>query len=153
VKARLAVANLVATWFGCGLSPVAPGTVGSLGTIPLYLLLRSSPALVYWGSVALVIALGTWAAQRVAESRGDKDPQRVVVDEVAGVLIAAGFVRERELGWQLAALVGFRVFDIWKPGPIRRAESLPPIGFGIMADDLLAGLVAGLIVFSLASVL
>jgi phosphatidylglycerophosphatase A len=153
VKARLAVANLVATWFGCGLSPLAPGTVGTLGTIPLYALLRATTAPVYWASVALVTGLGTWAAQRVAESRGDKDPQRVVIDEVAGVLIAAGFVRERELGWQVLAFVGFRVFDIWKPGPIRRAEHLPPIGFGIMADDLLAGLVAGLITLSLAALI
>lgn len=152
MKARLAVANLVATWFGCGLSPVAPGTVGSLGTIPLFWLLRGSPAAVYWGSVLLLTLLGTWAAQRVAESRGDKDPQRVVVDEVVGSLIALGCVRHQGLGWLLAAFVGFRLFDIFKPGPIRRAEHLPPIGFGIMADDLLAGLAAGLILLLLLSV-
>ncbi|MET0413326.1 MAG: phosphatidylglycerophosphatase A [Polyangiaceae bacterium] len=153
MTARVTFANVVATWFGCGLSPVAPGTVGSLGTLPLFFLLRGAAAPIYWGVVLLVTVLGIWSSQVVAETRGDKDPQRVVIDEVAGVLIALGWVRERQLVWLLLALALFRLLDIYKPGLIRPAERLPPIGLGIMADDLLAGLVAGLISFTLASVL
>lgn len=144
MKAHVAVANLVATWFGCGLSPIAPGTLGALGALPLFVVLAPLGDLAYWSIVIALSALGIWAAQVVSVSRNEKDPQRVVIDEVAGILIALGFVRERELVWQLAALVAFRLLDIYKPGPIASAERLPPHGFGIMADDLLAGLVAGL---------
>jgi phosphatidylglycerophosphatase A len=139
------LARLLATWFGCGRSPYAPGTVGSLGALPVhFLLVRCSP-LVHLLGVLASIAVGIWAAQRYASDRGEKDPQSAVIDEVAGTLIALGLTRGQGLWAQAAGLVLFRVFDIWKPGPIHRAESVPPLGLGIMLDDLLAGLVAGLI--------
>ena len=145
--ARL-LAHGLATWFGCGLSPRAPGTVGSLGAVPLHLLLARAPAPLHAAAVLLLSAAGTWAAQRYATTSGEDDPQRVVIDEVAGTLIAMGLVRNAPASIQLAALVAFRVFDIWKPGPIRRVEHVQPAGVGIMLDDLLAGACAGAIVYA-----
>jgi phosphatidylglycerophosphatase A len=144
-KPSATAARWLATWFGCGLSPRAPGTLGSLGALPLHFLLCSLPRGVHGGLVLLTTGVGVWAAQQYAVSRGEQDPQRVVIDEVAGSLIAMGLVRDHGLGVQLAALVLFRVFDIWKPWPIRRMEHLKPLGVGIMFDDVLAGLIAGLL--------
>ncbi|MEN9578889.1 MAG: hypothetical protein RJA70_1898 [Pseudomonadota bacterium] len=137
------VAYALATWLGSGYSKVAPGTAGSLATLPLYWLLRRSHPVVYFSSTVLITAVGVWAAQVVADDLDDKDPSLVVIDEVAGALIALGFVRDRSLASQVAAWLLFRVFDILKPGPIARAEKMKPAGVGIMADDVLAGLVAG----------
>lgn len=138
-----AVASVIATWFGCGLSPWAPGTAGALGTVPLHLLLCRLGAPVHFAAVAAVSALGFWAAQRYAEQRGQTDPSRVVIDEVAGTLIALGMVRNQGVPAMVIAFIAFRALDIWKPGPIRRLEHTRPLGAGIMLDDLLAGLGAG----------
>ena len=104
-------AELLASWFGCGRSPIAPGTAGSLGAVPLHLLLRSLGPVPYWTATALITALGIWASDRVCKSSGEKDPQWIVIDEVAGTLIAMGLVRRRSLAVRLAALVVFRVLD------------------------------------------
>ncbi len=143
-------AFVLATWFGFGKAPKAPGTVGAMGALLLYLPLRHTSSGVYWGVTLAVTLIGTWAAHRAALESGDPDPGWVVIDEVAGVLIALGLVRSDGLFVEAAAWVLFRVLDIWKPGPIHAAERLPPKGFGIMADDLLAGAVAGLLAGLLA---
>jgi phosphatidylglycerophosphatase A len=142
---RITLARWLATWFGCGLSPRAPGTVGSLGAVPLHLLLATTPVPVHIAAAVLMAGVGVWAAQHYATDCGEIDPQKVVIDEVAGTVIAMGMVRAAPLAVQCAALVAFRVFDIWKPWPIRRLEHLRPIGVGIMFDDLLAGVMAGLL--------
>jgi len=136
-------AKVLASWFGCGKSPIAPGTVGSLGALPLHVVLRSLGPLPYWTATLSLTALGIWASERVCESSGEKDPQWIVIDEVAGTLIATGLVRRRSLAVRLAALLLFRVLDVAKPGPVNRAQELKPEGFAVMADDLLAGLAAG----------
>ncbi len=136
-------AELLASWFGCGRFPTAPGTVGSLGALPLHFALRALGPVPYWTGVAVVSALGIWASQRVSRLSGEKDPQWVVIDEVAGTLIAMGLVSRRSLAVRLAAMLVFRVLDITKPGPIDKAQYLKPAGLGIMADDLLAGVAAG----------
>ena len=141
-------ARLVATWFGCGYSKVAPGTVGTLGTLPLAYVLHRLGIVPYWCGTVAVTALGVWASTRVANELGVEDPQSVVVDEVSGTLIAIGL--GSGLGWHrdfvvaLIAVAAFRLFDIWKPGPIDSVQSLPK-GWGIMADDVLAGIAAGLL--------
>lgn len=140
------VARWLATWFGCGLSPRAPGTVGSLGAVPLHLLLALAPPAVHAAAAVAIAALGVWAAQQYALGCGQRDPQRVVIDEVAGTVIAMGLVRHAPLSVQCAALVAFRLFDIFKPWPIRRLEHLEPPGVGIMFDDLLAGVFAGALI-------
>lgn len=138
----------LATWFGCGLSKFAPGTVGSLGAVPLIWAL--SHWQLVWLNVLLIAVLsigGAWSAHIVAKHRGDDDPSLVVIDEVAGVLIASTCVMFADYRFQILAWVLFRVFDITKPGPIRTLEHTKPVGLGIMLDDLLAGLVAGALAF------
>jgi len=138
-------AEVLATWFGCGKSKVAPGTVGAFGTLPLHLALRCLGPGPYWATTFALTLAGLWASQRVSEASGDDDPSSVVIDEVAGTLIAMGLVQHRRLAVRLAAFALFRVFDIAKPGPIDRSQHLKPAGLGIMADDVLAGVLAGLI--------
>lgn len=136
-------AFVLGTWFGCGLSRVAPGTVGSLGTVPLHLVLATLPLHLHAMAVVGVTLAGIWSAGVVARRLGTKDPQIVVIDEVAGTLIAMGCVRDLGPAALALAFALFRALDITKPGPIRRAEQLTPVGLGVMADDLLAGALAG----------
>lgn len=136
-------ARLLATWFGCGLAPKAPGTVGSIGAVPLHLALCSLGPLPHAAIVLAISGLGIWASNEVAKAEGIEDPQKVVIDEVAGTLIAMGMVSGSGIGIRLLALALFRVLDITKPGPIDSVQRLSPPGVGIMADDLLAGLGAG----------
>lgn len=137
--------RLIATWFGCGNSPIAPGTVGSLGTLPLHFALKALGPQVYFAAAVASVVAGVWAAQRTAVALGEKDPQRVVIDEVAGTLISMGLCQGRSLKAQFLALALFRILDIVKPGVIDKVQRLKPPGVGIMADDVLAGIVAGVI--------
>jgi len=136
------VALLLGTWFGCGYFPKGPGTVGSLAAIAM----AASGVPPDWAA-ALLILPGVWAAGRVAALQGRRDPPMVVVDEVIGQWITLAAVP-----WSpAAALAGFllfRLFDIVKPWPVRRLESLPG-GWGVMMDDVGAG-VLGAIVLRLA---
>lgn len=138
------VAKALALWFGCGRSPWAPGTAGALGAIPLYLLLKRLHPLAYAATTVALTAAGVWASQKTAEALGEEDPSSVVIDEVVGALIALGFVRNGSLGAQGLAWLLFRAFDIAKPGPVDTLQDLKPAGVGIMADDVAAGLLAGL---------
>ena len=139
------LARWLGTWLGCGRAPIAPGTVGTLGTLPLHFVLKRLSPPLYWTSVAAVTMAGVWASGKMSERLMDDDPPCVVIDEVAGALVALGLVRGK--GWRsgLLALVLFRLLDIWKPPPVRAAERVRPPAVGIMADDLVAGGLAGLI--------
>jgi phosphatidylglycerophosphatase A len=128
----------VAVWFGCGHVPIAPGLAGTLGAIPLYLLIRPFGPLAVAAAAAVVTAVGIWAAGIVERRLGGKDPQIVCVDEVAGVLVTwiAAPPTTRAL---VVGVIAFRVFDQFKPWPARRAERLKG-GPGIVLDDVAAGL-------------
>jgi phosphatidylglycerophosphatase A len=150
---------------GVGLIPLAPGTWGSAVGVGVYLLLVSGSEKVFnyvvergldlspqafpnvLNTVLLLTILavslaGTWAATRAEKLLGKKDPGAVVVDEVAGQLITFLFVPWLAGPWTVfAGFLAFRVFDIWKPYPVRRLEGLGG-GLGIMADDMLAGFYA-----------
>ena len=132
------VARVLATWFGCGLIRGAPGTMGTLGAIPLYLLLRPHGPLAVALAAMILTAVGVWAADVVAKKTQIKDPQFVVIDEVAGVLITliAAPPTWRAL---LLGFVLFRLLDQWKPWPARQAERNLPGGWGIVFDDVAAG--------------
>ena len=160
-------ALLFATAFGLGYLPMAPGTWGSLAGVGVAYFLwgQLPPDIKYhearyvlryphlWLLVLGFVSLGgVWAAGRVAGYLATRDPQIVVIDEVSGQLLAfsAGpalllnpFVQGGAFNWKyyLLGFILFRVFDIWKPYPANRAESLPG-GWGIMADDWVAGLYA-----------
>jgi phosphatidylglycerophosphatase A len=136
-------AHALAKWFGCGNVPVAPGTAGSIGAVPLHIALRLLPIPLHLAAIAAVTAVGVWSANEVAKELGTEDPQCVVIDEVAGTLLAMGMVRSRSIGAQVAALLLFRLFDVWKPGPIDASQNMKPEGVGIMVDDVLAGILAG----------
>ncbi len=144
----MSLARLLATWFGCGYAKRAPGTVGTLGALPLVYALHTLGIVPYWLGTFLVTAVGVWASTRTSLELGEEDPQSVVIDEVSGVMIAVGIASglafRSSLVSAAVAVVFFRVFDIWKPGPIDSVQSLPR-GFGIMADDVLAGIAAGMI--------
>jgi len=132
------VATWIAIGFGIGRIPIAPGTFGTLLGVALYLVLRELSAIPYVAVVLLLFAVGT-ACCRLAERRlGAVDHQAIVIDEVVGCLITLWLAPP---GWiWLAIGFGlFRLFDIWKPFPIRRLEHLPG-GVGVMADDVLAGI-------------
>jgi phosphatidylglycerophosphatase A len=136
VKRR--IAYILATWFGCGRVPLAPGTAGTLGAIPLFLLLRpGGPLLVLLVAAALAV-IGIWAAGEVVVSTGQGDPQIVVIDEVVGVLVT---LAASGPSWTnvVAGFVLFRIFDQWKPWPARKLESLHG-GFGVVMDDVAAGI-------------
>jgi phosphatidylglycerophosphatase A len=137
----------VATFFGAGFGKPGPGTWGSVAAALLWAAesMGSHPSahtqlvgLLIW--IALAIVLGIPAATIVARESGRKDPQFVVIDEVAGQWIALLFC-PADLRHGLIALILFRLFDITKPFPIRRLESLPE-GWGIVLDDVAAGLYA-----------
>ncbi|MCC6522278.1 MAG: phosphatidylglycerophosphatase A [Polyangiaceae bacterium] len=131
------LARALALWFGCGLVPYAPGTAGTLGAIPLYLLVRPYGLGVVLATAVGLTAVGIWAAGRVAVHTGTHDPQIVVIDEVAGVFVTWLAAPDSAAGL-VTGVVLFRVFDIGKPWPARRAERLAG-GWGIVLDDLAAG--------------
>jgi phosphatidylglycerophosphatase A len=130
------LALVLGTWFGCGFIPKAPGTAGTLGALPLYLLLvRWGPWAVAGGG-GVITLLGVWASGRVAIQRQMKDPQIVCIDEVAGVLLVLA-VAPFTVPGVATAVVLFRALDMTKPWPARAAERLPG-GWGVMMDDVAA---------------
>jgi phosphatidylglycerophosphatase A len=139
------LAWLIATFFGCGQMRPGPGSWASAATVLLWWLISQAAGARFQVSIAvllaaLAIALGIPVATRVARESGVSDPSFVVIDEVAGQMIAliAAPVRWKTL---LVGFILFRVFDIVKPPPLRRLEKIPQ-GAGIMLDDVGAGLYA-----------
>jgi len=139
------VARILATWFGCGYSPAAPGTVGAAAAILIAYLFSWDR----WTSGIAGCAIGIvgiFASNVESKSRGVKDPGHIVIDEVAGQWIT--LAGATALNWKsyLIGFVLFRLFDIWKPAPVRQLEKLPS-GTGIMADDLMAGLYGAVVLY------
>lgn len=136
----------IATFLFTGHSPKAPGTAGSLAALPLaYVLMGAGPPAMLAGLVVVTV-LGTWAADRYCAATGRHDNQRIVIDEVAGILITLLPV-SRSLGNLALGFLLFRLFDIWKPGPVRLIDRRVGGGFGVMADDLAAGALAGMLLW------
>ena len=135
---RQRLSRLVAFGFGAGLSPVAPGTVGTLWAWAAWLVMQlwlPEPVMLLLLPVAFVV--GVWACGRTAQAMGVADHGAMVWDEVVAfwlvlAMVPAGF------GAQFAAFVLFRLFDIVKPPPIRHFDATVPGGFGVMFDDLVA---------------
>ena len=133
--------RLVAFGFGAGLSPFAPGTVGTLVGFPLFwLITQAQPgALAFFGLVLLLFALGVAAAGRVGGELGVADHGGIVWDEIVAFLLILWFTPQTIGGWT-AAFFLFRFFDVVKPFPIRHFDERLKNGFGVMFDDLLAAL-------------
>ncbi len=134
---------VLSTWFGSGLVPVAPGTFGTLAAIPLVVGFGFLGPWAAFLGVAGVSALAIRVSREAENLLGKKDPSAVVIDEVAGLGVTMLLV---PMSW-LSICLGFflfRFFDILKPWPVNRAEKLPG-GFGIVLDDLVAGVYAQLV--------
>lgn len=154
----------LATGGGVGFAPKAPGTFGSILGVLLFLLffrLSFASLIVFSLFLLTTTAIGIWAAERGGEMFGNEDDGRIVIDEVVGQLLtltplfACGcmvqatenpffFSEPKILLWVVTGFVLFRVFDIWKPGPVRWAEQRLPGGVGVMMDDIVAGALGAL---------
>lgn len=131
----------IATMGPCGHAPVAPGTFGSAAGLLLFWAVRASGSLAVELAVVLAVtAVGVAAATRAESVTGRHDPGLIVIDETAGMLVTLAAVPVG-FGGAVAGFLAFRLFDIVKPFPARRAERLPG-GWGVMADDLVAGVYA-----------
>ena len=145
-------ACLLATWFGAGRLQPASGTWGSLAALPFAWVIHH-----YAGAIGLLIAslvifaLGCWAAQKFEEAQGSHDASAIVIDEVAGQWLCLSLAPVA-LAWGSLLAYGlcfalFRLFDIWKPWPIGWLDAKVAGGFGVMIDDMAAGLF-GLVCFA-----
>jgi len=130
--------------FGSGLAPKAPGTFGTVAALPIYWLIKDLPIAIYLVITLLAFIAGIWICQQSADWLGKDDPSAVVWDEIVGYLIT---MIAAPSGWQWIVLgfVLFRLFDIVKPWPISWADKSLHGGLGIMVDDVIAGLFAGII--------
>lgn len=134
----------IATLFGIGRIPKAPGTWGSLATIPLIFVLMKLGPIVYMISTLAISILAIYAAD-IYERQSDRhDSKEIVIDEVAGMLVTMTML---PMTWQafVVGFVMFRFFDIFKPFPISYFDRKVPGGFGVVVDDLVAGLISNVI--------
>jgi len=138
--------HFVAFGFGAGLAPRAPGTFGSLVGVFAAWWLLEAPLVWRAGVVAAAIAIGVFVCGESARRLQRHDDQRIVFDEIAGVLATSLVVAEKSFFALALVFVFFRVFDIWKPWPIRDVDHSLKGGLGIMLDDLIAAFYAAVCV-------
>lgn len=143
--------HLLAAGFGCGLAPRAPGTAGTAAGVVLYLVLAPLPLAAYLGLTLGLFLLGVWICGRAARDLDAHDHPSIVFDEMIGYLVTMTgaplaihwpTIHWPGIGWTMLGFVLFRFFDIVKPWPISLLDRKVPGGFGIMLDDLAAGLAA-----------
>jgi phosphatidylglycerophosphatase A len=141
--------HLLAFGFGAGCSPKAPGTMGTLLAIGFYLPMSQLPLWLYGAVLAVITVGGIWICDRASRDLGVHDHPGIVWDEIAGYLLTM-FAAPAGWLWILVGFVLFRLFDIWKPWPIGWLDRRVSGGFGIMLDDLVAGLFASICLQGLA---
>jgi len=130
-----------ASWFGTGFFPVASGTVGTLGAIPLYLVLARLPLWLYLATLVPFFFMASWVSGAAEREFGQKDSGKIVIDEVLGFLVT---MTGAPVDWR-SILIGFllfRFFDIVKVPPARHFDRQVKNGYGVVLDDLVAGLYA-----------
>lgn len=145
-KAMKSFSGVICTWFGSGLAPKAPGTMGSLAALPFALpimWLGGNLGILFAGLLVGVLAVPVVNRYLQEFGRSD-DPSEVVIDEVAGMWIALAAVPQSWWGWLLAFGL-FRLFDIAKPWPVSWADECLPDGLGVMMDDVIAGVMAAIV--------
>ncbi len=133
--------NFLAFGLGSGCAPKAPGTFGTAAAVLFYLPLQYLSIWLYLGFIVVSFVLGVWLCDKASKTLGVHDHGGIVWDEFVGYWITmiaapAGWV------WMLVGFLLFRLFDIWKPWPIKVADEVVEGGFGIMIDDVLAGIYA-----------
>ena len=142
--------SAVATLFGLGRLGFAPGTLGSIAALPLaWLSMRYGGLYVTLGLAALIAIVGIFVSDAYAKESGNEDPSECIIDEVAGQMLACALSPLTPLGFALAFVL-FRLFDISKLWPISAVERIGG-GAGIVGDDLVAGLFAGIVVAAIAA--
>lgn len=144
--------HLLAFGFGAGLSPAAPGTVGTLLAAPIVMFVMSFGFATHAAFALLAIAAGVYICGESARRLAVHDHPGIVWDEIAGYAVTM-LPAPREWPWFVGGFVLFRFFDIVKPWPIREADHSLPGGAGIMLDDVIAGLFAGAILLAAKHVL
>ena len=135
---------LIATGFGVGYSPIAPGTLGTLVAIPIYYFLSEIPSPLYEITLIGFFFLSVWISENAEIFFGKKDDQRIVIDEIVGFLITMLWV-PKTTRFIIIGFILFRFFDILKPFPIRRLEKGLKGGYGVVLDDVAAGVYANII--------
>lgn len=142
--------HILATGFGSGLSPKAPGTAGSLAAVPFCYLLGLASLPLKAAIIVVAFAIGVYACQKATDAIGIDDHGGIVWDEFVGMFITVACL-PNTLAWLIAGFVVFRIFDIWKPWPIGPIDAKLKGGLGIMLDDVIAGVFA-LVVLKLIEV-
>lgn len=154
------LASILATFFGTGLSPKAPGTAGSFSTLPLAFLTAY-----FFGRNGIIIAviisffIGVWAIHQITKNSDDKDPSKVVIDETSGQLMSfvlvANYLYEtfnaKTIVIYLLGFALFRLFDIVKMGPVKWADTKIKNAWGVMLDDIFAGIFASIVLMLIVS--
>jgi phosphatidylglycerophosphatase A len=146
------VVILLATGCLVGYSPLVPGTTGTLVAIPIYFLLSRLSSLYYLGVLLGAIYVGIWASDRAEVFFQSRDCKYIVIDEIVGFLVAM-FLIPPTLRNILLGFVLFRAFDIIKPFPIRRVEERVRGGYGVVLDDIIAGIYTNLVIHFLLFIL
>lgn len=144
----MTIARHIATLFGIGRMKPGPGTWGSLVALPpAFLIGRTFGSLGLIASTAVIFFIGSWAAGKYEQQTGAHDPSEVVIDEVAGQWISCVPLIYWGIDWWgwAVAFALFRLFDIWKPGPIATLDRQFPGGIGTMIDDMAAGICAAIL--------
>lgn len=134
-------AHILALGFGSGLAPKAPGTFGTIVGLPLYYLIASYNLSTQLGIIAVAFLIGIYLCDITGKNLGVSDHGSIVWDEIAAMMLVLTITPQHWLWW-LIAFVLFRIFDIWKPFPIRQCDANLKGGFGVMFDDLLAAIYA-----------
>jgi len=134
----------IATGFGAGFSPIVPGTMGTLVAIPIYYSVSSISSPLYELTLVAFFFFSSWISHQAEGYWGSKDDRRIVIDEIMGFLVTMLWV-PKTLFSIVAGFILFRFFDILKPFPIRRLEGVKS-GYGVVLDDVLAGIYANIVV-------
>ncbi len=135
---------ILATGFGVGYSPVAPGTLGTLIAVPVYYFLSNISSPIYEITLIGFFFLSVWISENAELFFGKKDDQRIVIDEIMGFLVTMLWVPKTAIPTPIGFFL-FRFFDILKPFPIRRLEKKLKGGYGVVLDDVMAGVYANIV--------
>ena len=145
--------HLLAVGLGSGMSPIMPGTMGSVMAIPLWLLFDGFQPYLYWVLIVVAFIFGCFLCQKTSDDTHTHDSGHIVWDEFVGMWITLFFIPQISILWVTIAFVAFRIFDMAKPWPIRWFDKRVPGGFGIMVDDVIAAIFSSLSVYLLTFII
>ncbi|MWP48987.1 MULTISPECIES: phosphatidylglycerophosphatase A [unclassified Gilliamella] len=145
--------HFLAVGLGSGLSPIMPGTMGSLMAIPLWLLFYGLQPALYWVFILVTFIFGCFICQKTSDDTHTHDSGHIVWDEFVGMWITLFFIPQLSVMWIAIAFIAFRIFDMAKPWPIRWFDKRIPGGFGIMVDDVIAAIFSSFTVYIMTLVI